>query len=1151
MKLIRIFSGLALIACACTTRPDVAPYLNPEENIETRVEDALSRLTLEEKVSILHAQSKFSSRGVPRLGIPDIWMSDGPFGVREENMWDLWDSAQQSNDSCTANPNLPCLAASFNREMAALYGQNIGEEALYRGKTVMLGPGVNIFRTPLNGRNFEYMGEDPYLVSAMAVPYIKNVQKYGVASCVKHFALNNQEAFRHSVEIDVDDRTLHEIYLPAFEAAVKDANVWSVMGAYNKYKGQYCCENEYLLNDILKGDWAFDGAVISDWGGATNTPQAVDNGLDLEFGTWTDGLTEGESSAYDRYFLSDPYLEGLREGVYSQEVLDDKVRRVLRLIFRTTMSKRTLYGSLASPEHMQVARKIAQEGIVLLKNENALLPLDLGKVQRILVVGDNATAVHARGGGSMMLKTKYEVTPLQGILNHAGDNVDVKFVQGYIPHQMDQNPEMELARLREEAVAAAANADVVLIFCGHNRMAHQDREGTDKLIYDLPYSQGEMIKAIYEVNKNTVVTLVSGTSMSMPWLDSANSVLYGWYGGSEGGNAIADVIFGDVNPSGKMPFTIAKSLEDYPVHMLGAYDASNPGVVRYSEGLNVGYRGFDNYGIEPLFPFGYGLSYTKFEWSKPELSRSVLKNGKLVVSVDVKNVGDRDGSEVIQLYIHDVEASVKRPAKELKNFEKVFLAPGQKKTIRMEITPEDLKFYDVNTSDWKYENGTYEVLLCTDAKNVQFTLPFVYKGGVEQQLGKTREELDKVRIYIKESWFTTVRENKNDDGTLLGLPYKYTVPSPRSTFQELYYWDTYFTNRGLLEDGLDSLALGNVNNMLYLVERYGFMPNGSRTYFLNRSQPPYLSLMIRSWYDHSKDLVWLAGAYSTLAKEYDFWMTKRITPCGLNHYSSNMASQADVEHFVNTGRNRLSEAYYSRDTSYTMQLRRACHLIAEAESGWDFCPRFDRRCEDFCPVDLNSYLYALETDMAFFAKELSLPAEECIKWENAAEKRKDLMNRLMYKDGFFYDYDYVNGQTSDFKSLACFTTMFCNLATKRQAREIVGKLPLFEHAYGVTADVQADWGIDYQWSYPNLWPAFTFYTVFALDKYGYKSDAERIAGKYMSLVVDSFNETGGIWEKYDVIRGAVGHSKEYETPQMMGWSAGSFVCFDELLKSYR
>lgn len=416
--------------------------------------------------------------------------------------------------------------------------------------------------------------------------------------------------------------------------------------------------------------------------------------------------------------------------------------------------------------------------------------------------------------------------------------------------------------------------------------------------------------------------------------------------------------------------------------------------------------------------------------------------------------------------------------------------------------------------------------------------------------GYTEKEVETVREYIKTSWDRTVRQNHEGEGTLIGLPYRYTVPSPHGKFQELYYWDTYFINRGLLIDGFDTLAKENVENILFLVDKYGFMPNGSRTFYLNRSQPPLLSMMVRTLYDSNGDREWLNKAYGTLNTEYSFWMTKRITPCGLNRYSGDMASDEEVRSFVTKGITRLGESYFSEDADSIARYARARHLIAEAESGCDFCPRFDRRCADFCPMDLNSYLYALESNMAYFAEELERPLGEIQEWKDAAEKRRRLMSEFMFDGTCFYDYDYVNGCRSDFLSAAVYAILLCKVATPEQAACIKDQLPKFEHKYGLTPDEHKDYGIDYQWSYPNVWPSTTFIAVFGLDNYGFKKDAKRIAQKYLSDVIGSFKTTGAIWEKYNALDSTVGQSKEYETPEMIGWSAAAFICFDELLKTY-
>lgn len=665
--LLKSLAGLcALAAVACGGGPgpqgSVAVYLDESQPIEKRVEDALSRMTLEEKVAILHAQSKFSSAGVPRLGIPEVWCTDGPHGIRPEVLWDEWDQAGWTNDSCTAFPALTCLAATWNPEMSALYGKSIGEEARYREKDILLGPGVNIYRTPLNGRNFEYMGEDPYLSSRMVVPYIEEVQKNGVAACVKHFALNNQETHRHGIDVEVDDRALNEIYLPAFKAAVQEGGAWAVMGAYNKYKGEHCCHNRYLLNDILKRDWAFDGVVVSDWGGTHDTKQAAENGLDMEFGSWTDGLSWGASNAYDNYYLAAPYLDMLRKGEASTATLDDKARRVLRLIFRTAMNTRKPVRVAQFARTSAAARRIAGEGMVLLKNEGGVLPIDLGRAKTIAVVGENAIKMMTVGGGSSSLKVRHEYTPLEGIRAAAAGKAEVIYERGYVGDVtgdyngvktgQDLSESRSEAQLIADAAAAARKADAVIFVGGLNKSNHQDCEGDDRLQYGLPYAQDKVIGALAEANPNLAVVIVSGNAVAMPWIDRVPAVLEAWFSGSEAGNALADVVFGAVNPSGKLPFTFPVRLEDNGAHALGEYPGADK--VKYNESIFVGYRWHDKEQLKPLFAFGHGLSYTAFAVGNVKADRTTLApNGSIRISADVTNTGDRAGAEVVQLYIGD------------------------------------------------------------------------------------------------------------------------------------------------------------------------------------------------------------------------------------------------------------------------------------------------------------------------------------------------------------------------------------------------------------------------------------------------------------------------------------------------------------------
>ena len=739
--LLKSLAGLcALAAVACGGGPgpqgSVAVYLDESQPIEKRVEDALSRMTLEEKVAILHAQSKFSSAGVPRLDIPEVWCTDGPHGIRPEVLWDEWDQAGWTNDSCTAFPALTCLAATWNPEMSALYGKSIGEEARYREKDILLGPGVNIYRTPLNGRNFEYMGEDPYLSSRMVVPYIEEVQKNGVAACVKHFALNNQEAHRHGIDVEVDDRALNEIYLPAFKAAVQEGGAWAVMGAYNKYKGEHCCHNRYLLNDILKRDWAFDGVVVSDWGGTHDTKQAAENGLDMEFGSWTDGLSWGASNAYDNYYLAAPYLDMLRKGEASTATLDDKARRVLRLIFRTAMNTRKPFGSLNSPEHLAAARRIAGEGMVLLKNEGGVLPIDLGRAKTIAVVGENAIKMMTVGGGSSSLKVRHEYTPLEGIRAAAAGKAEVIYERGYVGDVtgdyngvktgQDLSESRSEAQLIADAAAAARKADAVIFVGGLNKSNHQDCEGDDRLQYGLPYAQDKVIGALAEANPNLAVVIVSGNAVAMPWIDRVPAVLEAWFSGSEAGNALADVVFGAVNPSGKLPFTFPVRLEDNGAHALGEYPGSDK--VKYNESIFVGYRWHDKEQLKPLFAFGHGLSYTAFAVGNVKADRTTLApNGSIRISADVTNTGDRAGAEVVQLYIGDEQSSLPRPVKELKGFQKVSLNPGQTRTVTFEITPGMLHYYDDAKGAWVAEPGAFTAYVGAASDDIRGTVEFELK----------------------------------------------------------------------------------------------------------------------------------------------------------------------------------------------------------------------------------------------------------------------------------------------------------------------------------------------------------------------------------------------------------------------------------------
>ena len=739
---------LALVAVACGQAPqkksNLPVYLDDAQPLEARVEDAFSRMTLDEKIAMVHAQSKFSSPGVPRLGIPEVWCTDGPHGIRAEVLWDEWDQAGWTNDSITAFPALSGLAATWDRDLSRLYGKSIGEEARYRNKTVLLGPGVNIYRFPLNGRNFEYMGEDPYLAGEMVVPYVEGVQSNGVAVCVKHYALNNSEVNRHVANTIVDDRTLYEIYLPAFKAAVQKGHAWSVMAAYNLYNNEHLCSNEVLLDKILRGEWGFDGVVISDWGGVHNTLQTAKHGVDLEYGSWTDGLTMGKTNAYDSYFLANPYKEAIRKGEIGTEELDARVKRILRLIFRTSMDRNRPFGSQTSPEHYAAACKIGAESIVLLKNDSGILPM-AADPKKIVVVGENAVKMMTVGGGSSSLKAKLEVSPLDGI-KARWPEAEVIWERGYVGDiGTDYNGVSTGQDLREgrsasalvaDAVKAVEGADYVIFIGGLNKADNQDAEGLDRLQYGLPYNQDAVIEALAAATDKLVVVNISGNAVAMPWVEKVPAIVQDWYLGTQAGHSLADVLSGDVNPSGHLPFTIPVSYADNPVQT----EAQYPGILRdtmldglpvldmeYTEGIYVGYRWYDLHG-GVLFPFGHGLSYTTFEFGEPTLSKKSMKeDGTVTVTVPVKNTGSVAGSEVVQLYIADVEASVGRPAKELKGFAKVALEPGQKADVQFTIDKDALSFFDAEKHAWVAEKGLFRALVAASAQDIRGTVEFELK----------------------------------------------------------------------------------------------------------------------------------------------------------------------------------------------------------------------------------------------------------------------------------------------------------------------------------------------------------------------------------------------------------------------------------------
>ena len=752
LKKIVFLSILTLSYTASTAQTKSTPiYLDDTKPVAERVKDALSRMTLEEKVAMLHAQSKFSSAGVPRLGIPEFWTTDGPHGVRAEVKWDEWDQAGWTNDSIIAYPALTALSATWNKKMSWNYGKALGEEARYRKKDILLGPGVNIYRTPLNGRNFEYMGEDPFLTSKMVVPYIQGVQSNGVATSVKHYALNNQETFRHTSNVKVDDRALYELYLPPFKAAVTEGDSWTIMGAYDMYKGQYASQNQYLLNDILKGEWGYKGVVVSDWGAVNNTEQAIHNGLDMEFGSWTNGLSAGTSNAYDNYYLAKPYLDLIKSGKVGTKELDDKVTRILNLAYKTTMNKNKPFGNVASEDHKAVAKQVGEEGIVLLKNQNNILPIDLNKVKTIAVIGENAIKMMTVGGGSSSLKVKYETLPLDGIKSRFGKQAEVKYARGYVGDPggeyngvksgQDLKDDRSADAILNEAVELAKKSDFVIFVGGLNKADYQDAEGIDRKSYGLPYNQDNVISALAKANKNLAVVLVSGNAVAMPWIKDVPAIVESWYLGSEAGNSLASVLAGDANPSGKLPFTFPVKLEDNSAHQLGEYpgnkeelaagkgkDQKNPINITYNEGIFVGYRWHDTKNIRPLFSFGHGLSYTTFDFGKAKADKtSISQDDKITFTFTIKNTGKKAGAEVAQLYISDLKSSLPRPTKELKGFEKVFLNPGEEKEVSITVDKAALSFFDADKHAWVAEPGDFEALIGNASDNIKTKVKFTLK----------------------------------------------------------------------------------------------------------------------------------------------------------------------------------------------------------------------------------------------------------------------------------------------------------------------------------------------------------------------------------------------------------------------------------------
>lgn len=815
---------------------EVLPYQDSKLSTAQRVEDLLGRMTLKEKVSLVSGKAGDATRDIPRLGIPSLRVTDGPHGVG----WGV---------KSTAFPTAISMASTWNPALTEQVGIALGDETRAFGRHILLGPCINIHRTPLGGRNFESFSEDPYLAARMAVAYVKGIQSRNIGSSVKHYALNNQEWERTTISVEIDERALREIYLPAFHAAVTEADPWTVMGAYNKFRGPWCCENKYLLDEVLKNEWGFKGLVVSDWGAVHSTVSFAMAALDLEM------PGPGEH-------FGDKLLQAAKNGDVPERVIDEKVRRILGIVYRAGLFDQPdnrFTGAVNTPEHKQLAQRVAEEAIVLLKNENNVLPLDAAKIKTLAVIGPNAEPARVGGGGSSTVSPAAPVGVLEGLRARAGSGIEIRHIQGcsmsgispipadafscefqgqtvpglvgeyftnrnlegaptlvrvdaqvnfewgegspateipcddfsvrwtgklrapktgtyelgtvtddgvrlYVndrlavnqwtdqaglthtfPMEMKEgevyNIRMEyfehfgaaMARLgwtipdstANEAAALAAGCDAAIVVVGLSPQF--EGEGVDRNTMKLPGDQDKLIQAVAAANPRTAVVLINGTPIDMEaWIDQVPALVEAWYPGELGGHAVARILFGDVNPSGKLPDTFAKKLEDYPSQ---ANYPGRDGVVRYEEGIWVGYRFFDTKNVEPRFPFGHGLSYTTFEYDNLRIEPDT-SGSRLVINAtfDVRNTGTRAGAEVAQVYVHDVESSVERPAKELKGFRKVMLQPGQSTTVTVPLNTDSLSFYDVNRKRWTAEPGEFEILVGSSSADIRLRGKYVFQG---------------------------------------------------------------------------------------------------------------------------------------------------------------------------------------------------------------------------------------------------------------------------------------------------------------------------------------------------------------------------------------------------------------------------------------
>jgi beta-glucosidase len=721
-----LLSIMLVISCNQESKKDKesAPSLDTISlKNESEIDSLISLMTIEEKIGMLHGNSMFTSGGVERLGIPELKMADGPLGIREEISRNSWANAGWDNDFATYYPAAGGVAATWNPELSYTLGNSVGQEARARDKDMLLSPAINIIRTPLGGRTYEYFTEDPFLNKKLSVPFIVGVQDNDVMVCVKHFAVNNQETNRGTVDVITDERTLREIYLPAFKAAITEGNAHSVMGAYNKFRGDYLCENDYMLNKVLRDEWGFKGVVVSDWAAVHSTVKSLKNGLDIEMGT---------PKPFNEFFLADKLIAAAKAGEISEEEINKHVKRILHVLYqvKAITGDDRVKGSLATEAHYKDAYDIAAESVVLLKNEKNTLPLKLNNINSIAVIGNNATKKNALGGFGAGVKTKREVTPLEGLKNRLPENIKINYAEGYLErYSKNENDQKEEVTLHgpttvnqldpiklEEAINAAKNSDMAIIFAGSNR--DYETEASDRRDLKLPFGQEELIKKVLAVNPNTIIVMIAGAPFDLNEVEkNASTLVWSWFNGSEGGNALADVLMGTVNPSGKLPWTMPKNIEDSPAHATNSFPGDER--VEYKEGILVGYRWFDTKNIDPLYPFGYGLSYTNFEFSDLKTNqKTYTSNDSIEVTFNIKNTGNVDGKEVIQLYVSNPTSSVEKAAQELKGFKKIFVKSGTSEKVTIQLPLKELAYYNIEKKEWIVETGTYNLKIGNSSRNI-------------------------------------------------------------------------------------------------------------------------------------------------------------------------------------------------------------------------------------------------------------------------------------------------------------------------------------------------------------------------------------------------------------------------------------------------